>query len=124
MIGIALDSIGNPFGLEGQGRTSLPNFAGKLRWMGKGGSHIQLGADVFRLEWQGGDAFPSDAQMGFGATLSGRHLVGASKKNAIVAIFFDVKFIYQTSLKDSIYVETVFLLNKTMKRTNSFNMIC
>ena len=78
-------SIGNPFGLEGQGRTSLPNFAGKLRWMGKGGSHIQLGADVFRLEWQGGDAFPSDAQMGFGATLSGRHLVGASKKNAIVA---------------------------------------
>jgi hypothetical protein len=78
-------SIGNPFDLGGEGRTSLPNFAGKLRWMGEDGSHLQLGADLFRLEWQGGDAGPSDTQLGFGATLSGRHLVGADNNNAIVA---------------------------------------
>jgi hypothetical protein len=78
-------SISNPLDLDGEGRTSLPNFAGKLRWMGKDGSHLQLGADLFRLEWQGGDAGPNDTQLGFGVTLSGRHLVGSKRQNAIVA---------------------------------------
>ena len=77
-------SIGNPLDLGGQNRTSLPNFAGKLRWEGRNGSHIQLGADLFRLEWQGGDAGPSDTQVGYGVSLSGRYLIGRGNRNAVV----------------------------------------
>ena len=69
-------SIGNPEGLGGRNRTSLPNFAGHLRWQGKGGAHIQVGADVFKLEWQGGDAGPSDTQTAFGLSLTGRARIG------------------------------------------------
>jgi hypothetical protein len=42
-----------------------------------------LGADVFRLEWQGGDTGPSDEKMGYGVSLTGRHLIGGSNNNAI-----------------------------------------
>ena len=77
-------SIGNPYGLKGADRPSLPNFAGRLGWNGKNGSHLQVAADVFQLEWQGGDAGPSDKKMGFGASLTGRHLVGKSRTDAIV----------------------------------------
>ena len=75
-------SIGNPDGLGGASRTTLPNFAAKLRWEGEH-THLQLGADLFKLEWQGGDAGPSDSEMGYGVSLSGRQLVGKSRKNAI-----------------------------------------
>ena len=74
-------SIGNPLGLEGEARPSLPNFAGKLSW-DAGGSHLQLGADVFRLEWQGSETAPRDEKLGYGLSISGRHLIGESKKNA------------------------------------------
>ena len=77
-------SIGNPDGLSGANRSSLPNFAGHLRWGGTT-AHVQLGADVFGLEWQGGDQGPSDTHIGFGASLSGRQLIGKSKRNAITA---------------------------------------
>ena len=76
-------SIGNPEGLEGRNRTTLPNFAGHLRWQGPGGSHLQVGADVFQLEWQGGDAGPSDKKLGFEVSLTGRHLLGKGKKDAL-----------------------------------------
>ena len=79
----AQHSIGNPSNLGGEGRTSLPTFAGMLRWEGQQGSHMQLGTDLFRLEWQGGVAGPSDTEMGYGVSLSGRYLMGDSKKNAI-----------------------------------------
>ena len=75
------NSIGNPEGLAGENRSSLPNFAGKLRWTGET-AHLQLGGDVFRLEWQGGDQGPSATHVGFGASLTGRKLVGRSKHNA------------------------------------------
>jgi hypothetical protein len=78
-------SIGNPSGLAGANRTTLPNFAGKLRWEGDDGSHVQLGADVFRLQWQGGDEGPSDSELGFGASLSGRYLTGKKNNNAFTA---------------------------------------
>ena len=77
-------SIGNPLGLEGRDRPSLPTIAGKVRWEGQGGSHVQLGADVFQLEWQGGDGGASAKEMGFGAILSGRYLVGRKRRNALV----------------------------------------
>ena len=76
-------SIGNPLGLDGAARPSLPNFAGTLRWVSDGGAHVQLGADVFRLEWQGGSAGPSYTQMGYGASISARYLLGNSRNNAI-----------------------------------------
>ena len=77
------NSIGNPGGLDGAGRAALPAVAAKLRWTSGGGSHVQLGGDVFRLGGQGGENGPNDAEMGFGASLSGRHLVGKHKNNAI-----------------------------------------
>ena len=76
-------SIDNPSGVEGVNRTSLPNLAGRLRWEGQKG-HFQLGADVFQVEWQGGATGPSDTEMGYGAVISGRYLVGSGKRDAIV----------------------------------------
>ena len=75
-------SIGDPLELGGRDRPTLPTFAGALRFENKRGSHIQLGADIFQLEWQGGDAGPSDKEMGYGASLSGRLVVG--KNDALV----------------------------------------
>jgi hypothetical protein len=75
-------SIGNPGNLDGEDRSSLPNFAGRLRWENKGGSHAQLGVDLFQLEWQGGGTGPSDSELGFGASLSGRYVI--TKKDAIM----------------------------------------
>ena len=70
-------------GVDGESRASLPNFAGKLRWNASNGSHVAVGADVFRLEWQGGDDGLSDSQVGYGLSLSGRYILGdASKPNA------------------------------------------
>jgi cell division septum initiation protein DivIVA len=80
-----VQSIGNPLGLEGQNRASLPTLAGKLRWESTGGSHVQLGADVFQLEWQGGESGPSDEEIGYGLSLSGRFLVGKNGNDALVA---------------------------------------
>jgi hypothetical protein len=79
-------SIGNPFELGGQDRPSLPNLAGKLRWTTSGGgSHIQVGADVFQLDWQGGDEGPSDTEVGFGLNVTGRLLLGPNGNDAIIA---------------------------------------
>ena len=75
-------SIGAPDTLTGASRTSLPSFAGKLLWSRDNGTHLQVGADVFRVEWQGGDTGPSDKEMGYGASLSGRLVVG--KNDALV----------------------------------------
>lgn len=80
-------SIGNPLGLGGDDRSSLPSFAGILRRNIGNGSHIQLGGDVFRLEWQGGDGGPSDTEVGFGASLSGRLLLSKSRKDALTGAF-------------------------------------
>jgi hypothetical protein len=77
-------SIGNPLGLEGRDRPTLPTLGARLRWEDRGGSHVQLGAETFQLEWQGGDAGPSDKELGFGVLLSGRHLVGRKKRDALV----------------------------------------
>ena len=77
------NSIGNPDDLGGMGRTSLPSFGGKLNWKSANGSHLQLGCDVFRLEWQGGDTGPSSTKMGYGASLSGRYVIG-KRKDALV----------------------------------------
>ena len=76
--------IGNPLDLPGQNRPSLPNLAGKLRWTTEGGSHFQVAADVFQLDWQGGDAGPSDTEIGFGLNLTGRWLLGKDGNNAIM----------------------------------------
>ena len=75
-------SIGDPLGLGGRDRPTLPNFAGALRFENQGGSHIQLGVDINQLEWQGGGTGPSDKQMAYGASLSGRLVVG--KNDALV----------------------------------------
>ncbi len=77
-------SISNPSGLAGAERPQLPNLAGRVRWTAASGSHLQLGADLFRLEWQGGDAGPSDTEFGYGLNLTGRWLVGGNGNNTIV----------------------------------------
>ena len=76
--------IGNPLELPGQNRPSLPNLAGKLRWTSERGSHFQVAADVFQLDWQGGDTGPSDTEIGFGLNLTGRWLLGKGGNNAIM----------------------------------------
>jgi len=78
-------SIGNPFGLGGEDRPELPNLGGRVRWTANDGSHVQLGADLFRLDWQGGDAGPSDSAVGFGLNLTGRWLLGRNRNDALVA---------------------------------------
>lgn len=75
--------IDNPLGLEGEDRPELPNLAGRVRWT-KGGSHFQVGADLFQLDWQGGDTGPSDTSVGWGVNLTGRVLLGGSSNNAIM----------------------------------------
>jgi hypothetical protein len=77
-------NIGNPLGLDGQDRPSLPNLAGKLRWTSKEGSHFQVAGDLFQLDWQGGDAGPSDTAFGFGLNLTGRWLLGKNGNNAVM----------------------------------------
>jgi len=77
--------ISNPSGFEGQDRSELPNFAGHLKWGWEDGSHIQLGGDVFQLNWQGGETGPSDKETGYGLNLTGRWVVGAKNRNALVA---------------------------------------
>jgi hypothetical protein len=76
--------IGNPLGLDGQDRPSLPNLAGKARWTTKAGSHFQVAGDVFQLDWQGGDTGPSDKAIGFGLNLTGRWLLGKNGNNAVM----------------------------------------
>ena len=76
-------AIGNPQGLGGADRPSLPNFAGSLRWTLDSGLHFSLGADIFRLEWQGADGGPSDTEFGYAAVLAGRYAIGESRKTTI-----------------------------------------
>lgn len=77
-------AIGNPLELGGVDRANTPNIAAKLRWQAAGGSHLQLGGDLFRLNWAGGDSGPSDSEVGFGLNLTGRLLTGAGNRNALV----------------------------------------
>ena len=75
-------SISNPCGLEGSDRASVPNIAGFLRWEPSDRGHVQLGADVFRLEWQGGSTGPDDTELGFAGSLSGHYLLGGSGRDS------------------------------------------
>jgi len=76
--------IGNPLGLDGLDRPRMPNFAGRVRWTTKAGSHAQVGADLFRLDWQGGASGPSASATGFGLNLTGRLLLTEASKDALV----------------------------------------
>jgi hypothetical protein len=76
-------SIGNPSGLGGADRPSLPNFAGSLRWAFGNGATFSLGADVFRLEWQGAEGGPSDTEFGYAAVVAGRYPIGEGGKTTI-----------------------------------------
>ena len=76
-------SVGNPLGVDGAGRSSLPNLGGHLRWSSASKAHVQLGVDVFQLEWQGGASGASDTEAGYGVSLSGAIPLGASKRNRI-----------------------------------------
>jgi hypothetical protein len=76
-------SIGNPFGVDGAGRSSLPNLGGFLRWSGASKAHVQLGVDVFRLEWQGGVTGPDETEIGYGASLTTAIPLGELKRNRV-----------------------------------------
>ena len=78
-------SIGNPLGLGGEDRASLPSIAGKLRWGFGNGSHVAVGLDLSPLDWQGGATGPSDTDIGVGVNLTGRWIVNDQSKNAIIA---------------------------------------
>jgi len=78
------NDISNPLGLGGRNRSELPNLGGHIRWTGKGGSHVQLGGDLFRLDWQGGDAGPSDTEVGYGVNLTARWLPRQNGTDAVV----------------------------------------
>ena len=75
--------IGNPLGVDGANRSSLPNLGGHLRWASKSKAHVQLGLDVFRLEWQGGESGPSDTEIGYGLSLSGAVPLGKDHRNRL-----------------------------------------
>ncbi len=79
----AANSVSNPFGLEGSDRSSVPNFGGFLRWEHPDRGHVQFGADLFQIEWQGGSTGPDDTELGFGASLSGHYLIGGSRRDML-----------------------------------------
>ena len=74
--------IGNPLGLDGQARSTVPNLSARLRWKVAGGSHLQLGGDLIRLKWQGAADNPSDQALGYRINLTGRWLLGDRNTNA------------------------------------------
>ena len=78
--------VGNPLGFEGRSRNDTPDLAGYLRW-NKGKAHLGLGYDLFGIKWQGGETGPSDSDMGWGVSLTGRYLVGKKSRNAISGQF-------------------------------------
>ncbi len=77
-------NIDNVFGLEGEARPAMPNFAGNIRWKSKGGSHLQFGADVFQQNWQGGETGPNDKKIGYGLNLTGRFILDKNNFNTVM----------------------------------------
>ena len=90
LIRVALEEnkakVGNPLGFEGRSRNDTPDLAGYVRW-NKGKAHLGLGYDLFGIKWQGGETGPSDSDLGWGVSLTGRYLVGKKSRNAISGQF-------------------------------------
>lgn len=64
--------IENPLGLEGSIRPRWPNIAGMIKWKSNLGSSIQLGADVFPINWSGPSDGPNATEVGYALTVMGR----------------------------------------------------
>ena len=79
----ATASIGNPLGLEGSDRSTLPNLGGRIRWEAPQRAHVQLGVDLFQIEWQGGADGPDDEELGYGVSLSGHFLLGDDRRDGV-----------------------------------------
>ncbi|MBB3700442.1 hypothetical protein KMW28_02800 [Flammeovirga yaeyamensis] len=76
--------IDNPYELEGVARTTMPTFAGNVRWEMNKFSHMQLGADVFQHHWQGGQYGPTQKAYGYGINLTGRFVLDKKHRNSLM----------------------------------------
>ncbi|WP_141119668.1 DcaP family trimeric outer membrane transporter [Lutibacter agarilyticus] len=70
----ASSQIDNIYNLDGASRPLSPNFAGMIRFKSNKGSTVQLGADVFTLNWKGPSTVPNVSKTGYALTLTGRFI--------------------------------------------------
>ncbi|WP_044202197.1 DcaP family trimeric outer membrane transporter [Flammeovirga sp. OC4] len=77
-------SIDNPYELDGVARSTMPTFAGNVRWEVNKFSHMQLGADVFQHHWQGGQYGPTKKAYGYGINLTGRFVLDQKHRNSLM----------------------------------------
>lgn len=76
--------IANPNGVDGVARPVLPNLGARMRWTFSDGSQVQLGGDLFQLNWQGGETGPDASAVGYGLNPTFRLLTGPEQKDALV----------------------------------------
>jgi len=77
--------IGNPDDLEGASRPPAPNLAGMIKWKSTEGSSIQLGADVFPVNWSGPSTVPNETKVGYAITVMSRLVLDVSEyRDALV----------------------------------------
>ena len=67
--------IDNPQGLEGAFRPRWPNIAAMIKWKGSRGSTIQLGLDVFPINWSGPATVPNVTNPGLAVTVMSRVVI-------------------------------------------------
>lgn len=71
--------IDNPSDLEGASRAPWPNVAGMINWKSKAGSSIQLGADVFPVNWSGPNTVPNVTKTGYAVIVMSRVLLSVKE---------------------------------------------
>ncbi|MFC3881731.1 DcaP family trimeric outer membrane transporter [Algoriphagus namhaensis] len=64
--------IDNPNNLEGAFRPQMPNLAAMVRHRWTKGSSIQLGLDLFSLNWRGPNTVPNVSSLGYAITVTSR----------------------------------------------------
>lgn len=67
--------IDNPQNLEGAFRPQYPNLAAMVRHRFAKGSTIQLGLDLFSLNWKGPSTVPNESNLGYAITLTSRVII-------------------------------------------------
>lgn len=75
--------IENPLDLDGANRAVLPNLGARIKWTSKGGSHVQLGGDLFQMNWQGGETGPDASAFGWGLNPTFQVLLGSQSNNSL-----------------------------------------
>lgn len=64
--------IDNPFNLEGAFRPGMPKVAGMIKYKSQNGSSLQLGGDIFSMNWKGPATVPNVSKVGYSVALTSR----------------------------------------------------